>query len=143
MSAWLELEGMPNHHVNRFQRIAATRAERASPACMQAEAVAVANGDPTMIGYLCGNNFDRGFPLYVRDFNANYLALPALPSARAEGAGGDPAVVVRTIDAGPRGLYAAVVNTAPTARQVTVRLPAGAVTALASGAAVPRAGAGG
>ena len=57
--------------------------ERAGPFCMQAEAVAMANGDPTMIGYLVGNNFERGFPMYVRDFNANFLALPALPRSMA------------------------------------------------------------
>ena len=40
----------------------------------------MAHGDPTMIGYLVGCNFGRGFPQYVRNFNANFLALPALPS---------------------------------------------------------------
>ncbi len=116
--------------------------ERAGPFCMQAEAVAMANGDPTMIGYLDSNNFGRGFPLYVRDFNANFLALPALPSTRAEGACGDPAVVVRAIDAGKSGIYVSVVNTDCRERkQVRVKLPGqGLVTALASGAAVARAG---
>jgi hypothetical protein len=116
--------------------------ERAGPSCMQAEAVAMANGDPTMIGYLCGNNFGRGFPLYVRDFNANFLALPALPSKRLEGASDDAAVAVRVIDAGKQGVYVSVVNTAPTERkQVRVKLPGGgAVTALATGAAVARSG---
>ena len=112
--------------------------ERAGPFCMQAEAVAMANGDPTMIGYLVGNNFERGFPLYVRDFNANFLALPALPSKRAEGASGDPAVVVRMIDAGCNGIYVAVVNADCRERK---QVPgSGAVTALASGAAVARGG---
>jgi hypothetical protein len=116
--------------------------ERAGLFCMQAEAVAMANGDPTMIGYLVGNNFGRGFPQVVRDFNANFLALPALPSKRLEGACSDPAVVVRMMDAGKQGLYVSVVNTAPTERrQVRVKLPgAGAVTALASGLAVARSG---
>ena len=114
--------------------------ERAGAACMQAEAVAVANGDPTLIGYLCGNNFGRGFPQAVRDFNANFLALPALPSRRLEAASSDPAVVVRTIDAGKHGTYVAVVNTAWTQRQrVQIKLPSsGAVTALAAGKILPR-----
>lgn len=114
--------------------------ERAGVACMQSEALAVANGDPTMIGYLSGSNFGRGFPQAVRDFNANFLALPALPSVRLEGASSDPAVVVRTIDAGQHGTYVAVVNTTWTARTgVNIELPGrGAVTALASGAQVPR-----
>jgi hypothetical protein len=116
--------------------------ERAGPFCMQAEAVAMANGDPTLIGYLVGNNFGRGFPEYVRDFNANFLALPALPSVRAEGVCGDPAVAVRVIDAGTHGRYLSVVNTGPTERkQVRVKLPGtGVVTALATGAAVARGG---
>lgn len=116
--------------------------ERAGPFCMQAEAVAMANGDPTLIGYLCGNSFGRGFPEYVRDFNANFLALPALPSVRAEGVCSDPAVAVRVIDAGKHGRYLSVVNTGPTERkQVRVKLPGtGAVTALATGAAVARGG---
>lgn len=115
--------------------------ERAGPYCMQAEAEAMANGDPTMIGYLCSNNFGRGFPLYVRDFNANFLALPALPSRRLAGACGDPSVVVRTMDAGRGGLYASVVNTASTARQqVRIALPPGGVTALASGERMMRTG---
>jgi hypothetical protein len=118
--------------------------ERAGPSCMHAEAVAMANGDPTMIGYLCGNNMGRGFPQVVRDFNANFLALPALPSRRLEEAGSDPAVAVRMIDAGKYGLYVAVVNTAATPRkQVRVTVPGkGAVVALASGVAVTRTGEG-
>ena len=115
--------------------------ERAGPYCMMAEAVAMANGDPSLIGYLSGGNFGRGFPLYARDFNANYLALPALPSRRLpDSASSDPAVVVRTIDAGRHGTYVAVVNTGwKASRGVKVRLPGpGAVTALVRGEALPR-----
>jgi hypothetical protein len=116
--------------------------ERAGPFCMQAEAVALANGDPTMIGYLMGNNFGRGFPFYVRDFNANFLALPALPSQRVDNGCSDPAVAMRVIDAGKHGLYVSVVNTATSERrQVRVNVPGkGVVTALASGAVVARTG---
>lgn len=116
--------------------------ERAGAACMQAEAVALANGDPTLIGYLCGNNFGRGFPRAVRDFNANFLALPALPSTRLEGASSDPDVVVRAIPTKKHGVYLAVVNTAWTERrQVRLKLPGnGPVTALASGKALARTG---
>jgi hypothetical protein len=97
-----------------------------------------------MIGYLCGNNFGRGFPLYVRDFNANFLALPALPSLRIDNGCSDPAVAMRVIDAGKHGLYVSVVNTAPTERkQVRLNVPGkGTVTALASGAVVARTGEG-
>lgn len=112
--------------------------ERAGPQCMHAEALAMANGDPTLIGYLVGGNFGRGFPAYVRDFNANYLALPALPSAVVPDAASDPAVVVRRIDAGQHGTWLAVVNTWLQAKPgVTVAVPAGAVTDAVSGQAVP------
>ncbi|MDO4582963.1 MAG: hypothetical protein Q4D62_02560 [Planctomycetia bacterium] len=54
--------------------------ERAGAFCMMPEVRAMAFGDPTSIGYLTGNTFQRGFPEYVRAFNAAFLALPALPS---------------------------------------------------------------
>lgn len=109
--------------------------ERAGPHCMMAEAVAMANGDPTMIGYLSGGNFARGFPKYVRAFNAAYLALPALPSRIVQGASSDPKVVVRAIATPGHGTYLAVVNTAMTPRNgVMVSLPAGVtVTDAATG----------
>ena len=116
--------------------------ERAGPTCMLAEVTAMAEGDPTLIGYLVGSNFGRDFPQYVRAFNANFLALPALPSRRLPDASSDPAVVVRAIDAGRHGTYLAVCNTAWQDRKgVRVRLPAaGPVAALVSGDALPRAG---
>ena len=116
--------------------------ERAGPHCMMAEAVAMANGDPTMIGYLSGGNFGRGFPRYVRNFNAAFLALPALPSKVMPGASSDAGVVVRTIDAGKHGTYVAVVNTAMTDKAgVSVSLPAGGnVTDAATGKALTTAG---
>ena len=108
--------------------------ERAGPHCMMAEALAVANGDPTMLGYLVSNNFGCGFPQYVRDFNANFLALPALPSERLDGAASDPAVVVRAIRTKEHGTYLAIANTARVAREVTVQIPTGnKVQFLASG----------
>jgi hypothetical protein len=111
--------------------------ERAGPYCMLAEAQAMANGDPTMIGYLVGGNFGRGFPTYVRDFNANYLALPALPSAVVKDAASDREVVVRRIDTDKHGAWIAAVNTSLHAKQaVTVTVPAGEVTDAVTGQAV-------
>lgn len=112
--------------------------ERSGPACMMSEALAMAYGNPTQIGYLTGGNFGRGFPAYVQDFNANFLALPALPARRLEGAASDPRAAVQAMDAGEKGTYLAVVNTAPTAlTDVRVKLPGpGPVRALASGAAM-------
>jgi hypothetical protein len=109
--------------------------ERTGPACMMAEVLAVANGDPTMLGYLMGGNFGRGFPHYVREFNANFLALPALPSERLPKACDDPEVVVRAIRTPANGTYLAIVNTASRAKErVLIRLPAnGNVTEAVSG----------
>lgn len=98
--------------------------ERAGPFCMMAEARAVAYGDPTNIGYLTGNTMNRGFPSYVRNFNAAFLALPALPSTVVEGASGDPEVVVRQIKTDQHGTYYAVVNIGFTSKEVELSLPA-------------------
>jgi len=100
--------------------------ERAGPYCMLAEAHAMANGDPTMIGYLVGSNFGRGFPQYVREFNANFLALPALPSERLANASDDPEVVVRIIRTPSHGSWLAVINTGLTAKPcVRIQTPTG------------------
>ena len=109
--------------------------ERAGPACMMGEALAVANGDPTMLGYLHGGNFGRGFPQYVREFNANFLALPALPSGLLPDACADKEVVVRAIQTPGHGTFLAVVNTGSSAKSRTlIRLPAaGKVTEATSG----------
>ena len=111
--------------------------ERAGAFCMQAEALAMANGDPTMLGYLSPANFGRGFPEYVRDFNANFLALPALPSKRLEGVCENPDITVREIQTPSNGTYLSIVNTGGTAHDgVEIRIPAASgsiVTALATG----------
>ncbi|MBN1418063.1 MAG: hypothetical protein JXP34_04765 [Planctomycetes bacterium] len=116
--------------------------ERAGPYCMLAEALAVANGDPTIIGYLAGGNFARGFPRYVRAFNAAFLALPALPSERLPGASGDPEIAVRAIRTRDHGIYLAVVNTGLGAKaRARIRIPGtDAVTDAVTGASLPLAG---
>jgi hypothetical protein len=113
--------------------------ERAGPYAMMAEALAVAHGDPTMIGYLVGGNFGRGFPQYVRQFNAAFLALPALPSERLAQSSADAEVVVRAIRTPQHGTYLAVVNTGFADKQrVRIRLPgAGALSDAATGAPLP------
>jgi hypothetical protein len=96
--------------------------ERAGPYCMMGEALAMANGDPTAIGYLSGGNFGRGFPEYVRAFNSAFLSLPALPS-RVIKASDDPEIVVREITT-PNGTYYALVNTGMKAKtNVKINLP--------------------
>jgi len=110
--------------------------ERAGPFCMAAEAMAVANGDPWYIGYLSSSSFNRGFPEYVRAFNAAFMALPALPSRVLANASSDPRVVVRVIPTKGHGTYLAVVNASfGTRAGVIVRLPVdGTVTNAATGA---------
>ncbi len=97
--------------------------DRAGPYCMLAEARAVAYGDPRYIGYLNGNTMARGFPQYVRAFNAAFLALPALPSRIIANSASDPEVVVREIPTEKDGTYLAVVNTGLVSKKdVTVNI---------------------
>lgn len=115
--------------------------ERAGPYCMLAEIQAMAQGDPTMIGYLVGGNFGRGFPGHVRKFNANFLALPALPSQVVKGAADDEDVVVRRIDTHKHGTWIAVINPSLRGKQdVRVTFPAGDVTDAVTGLAVQSSG---
>lgn len=109
--------------------------ERAGPYCMLAEARAMANGNPRYIGYVWGNNYSRGFPQYVRNFNTAFLSLPALPSEVVESAASDSEVVVRKIPTEQHGTYLAVVNTGLTDKaDVTITLPqAGKVTNAVTG----------
>ncbi len=98
--------------------------ERAGPYCMMGEALAMANGDPTEIGYLSGGNFGRGFPEYVRAFNTAFLSLPALPSRVVPNAASDGEIVVREIPTQGHGTYYALVNTGLKAKSnVTLKLP--------------------
>lgn len=100
--------------------------EMAGPYSMLGEARAVANGDPTEIGYLSGNNFARGFPEYARAFNTAFLSLPALPSVVVPNASSDKEIVVRQISTPANGTYYAVVNTGLTAKKAAkIKLPKG------------------
>lgn len=111
--------------------------ERAGPWCMLAEARAVAYGDPFYLGYLTGSSFNRGFPEYVRAFNAAFLALPALPSQRLPDACADKEIVVRAIRTEKHGTYLAVVNVGYRDAQASVRMPAaGAAVDAATGEAI-------
>ena len=109
--------------------------ERAGPTIMLAEALAMARGNPTHIGYMASNNFNRTFPQYVRMFNAAFLSLPALPSEVVPNAASDPGVVVRRINAGRHGTWLAIVNPGYHSKeQVSIKLPVkGNVTNAATG----------
>ena len=115
--------------------------ERAGPFCMLAEARAVAYGDPRFIGYLSAQTFNRGFPEFVRAFNAAFLALPALPSRVVSDACDNPAVVVRRIDGGRHGVWLAVVNVGLGAVEASLKLPVvGRVSDAATGEVVAASG---
>lgn len=98
--------------------------ERVGTYQMMPEALAVAYGDPWFLGYTGGHIFNRGFPSYARRFNANYLALPALPSELVADAASDEAVVVRKIETPDKGTYLAIVNTGfEPLKSVRIQLP--------------------
>ena len=105
--------------------------ERTGPYCMWGEALAMAGGDPTEIGYLSGGNFGRGFPEYVRAFNTAFLSLPALPSRVVPSAASDTEIVVREIATQGQGTWYALVNTGLKAKtNVTLKLPGALVDAV-------------
>ena len=90
--------------------------DHAGRAVMCAEVMAMAVNDPTILGYLFGSNLDRLDAPYVREFNLNFLSLPATTSTVLLGGTCNDAVTVRrwTTSAGN---YWAVINT--TARPVS------------------------
>ena len=109
--------------------------ELAGPLSMRDEAHALAYGDPRFLGYLASGSFNRGFPEYTRKFNANFLALPWLPSVLVTNATSHTDVLVRRIDTAEFGTYLGVVNVGYYfVSNVIVQLPGtGAVFAAATG----------
>lgn len=100
--------------------------EKAGRASMMIEVEAMAHGDIANIGYLIGSCFARGFPEAAREFNLNFLALPALPSRAIADACADPEVTVRGISCkkSGQGKYFAIVHTGKTAKEnVKIKLP--------------------
>ena len=86
--------------------------DHAGRAVMCAEVMAMAVNDPTILGYLFGSNLDRLDAPYVREFNLNFLSLPATTSTVLLGGTCNDAVTVRrwTTSAGS---YWAVINVTP------------------------------
>ena len=135
-------ENAPDRDENGIVGYFVANTNLAGPYTMLGEACAMAYGDPRYIGYLSGDSYNRGFPQYVRNFNAAFLALPALPSAVVPNAANNANVIVRSIDAGEHGTYLAIVNVGFTAADnVTVTLPTtGTVTDAATGQAITATG---
>ena len=90
--------------------------DHAGRAVMCAEVMAMAVNDPTILGYLFGSNLDRLDAPVVREFNQNFLSLPATASTVLLGGTCNDDVTVRrwTTSAGN---YWAVINV--TARPVS------------------------
>ncbi len=98
--------------------------EPAGPYSMMAEALAMANGDPRFLGYLASSSFNTGFPVYMRAFHQNFLALPALPSRRADQLAEQAELAIRLIETESHGCYIAVVYTGRTSAEgLAFRLP--------------------
>jgi len=109
---------------------------------MMGEARAVAYGDPTYLGYLSSNVFNRGFPQYVRPFNAAFLALPALEGVIDTNLSSDSEVIVRKITTPSSGTYLAVVNVSFEDKiDVEITMPhSGTVTDAATGGSLTPSG---
>jgi hypothetical protein len=114
-------------------------ADPAGPYVMISEARALAFGDPYNIGYLSSNSFNRCSPGYARDFNANFLALPAMTSTVVTGAANDSEVIVRRINTPSNGTWLAIVNVGLTEKlNVQITPPVtGTVTDAVTGATIP------
>lgn len=98
--------------------------ERAGPFCMMPEVYAVAYGDPRYIGYLTGNSFQRGFPQYVRAFNAAFLTLPAIPG-RILLDDAENELIVREYRTEKHGNWYALCHLGSKPRTVRIELPKG------------------
>ncbi|MBW3635139.1 MAG: hypothetical protein KY445_01580 [Armatimonadetes bacterium] len=111
------------HSMEKSLGYIASDVEYAGPFVMLAEARAMAYGDPRYIGYLAASSFNRGFPEYVRNFNAAFLSLPALPSEILPAAATDAEVVVRSIKTPQHGTYLSIVNVGFENKNVSIKLP--------------------
>ncbi|RYG32412.1 hypothetical protein EON81_20710 [bacterium] len=126
------------HSMEKTLGYIASDVEYAGPYVMLSEARAMAYGDPRYLGYLSASSYNRGFPEFVRPFNAAFLALPALPSQVLAGASSDKEVIVRSIATPSAGTYLSVVNIGFSDKKVTITLPIkGKVVDAATGVAVP------
>ncbi len=111
--------------------------ERSGDFCMIAEVRAMAFGDPTNIGYLAGNTFQRGFPDRVQAFNAAFLALPAIRGEQIL-ADAETQKYARRYAADKHGTYYAVTNIALTAGDAVIKnLSPGTLTDCVTGEKFP------
>ena len=83
--------------------------DQAGRAAMLSELWAMAVSDPTILGYLFGSNVDRLDAPAAREFNLNFLALPAQPGRAVVGGHYGDRFTLRRWDT-PQGSYFAAIN---------------------------------
>lgn len=83
--------------------------DHAGRAVMLSELYAMAYDDPTMLAYLFTANLVRNDSTYVREFNLNYLSLPAMKGEVLVGGGWPETFTVRRYVT-DKGTYWAVIN---------------------------------
>ena len=115
--------------------------DHAGRAVVLAELYAMAYDDPTMLGYLFTANLVRNDSTYVREFNLNYLSLPALKGDVLVG-GEWPATFTVRRWVTDKGTYWAVINcdSKPWSGQVDFQTEAAQIWHTVSGDALPLSG---
>ncbi|MBR1921463.1 MAG: hypothetical protein IJ829_05610 [Kiritimatiellae bacterium] len=83
--------------------------DHAGRAVVLAELYAMAYNDPTMLAYLFTANLVRNDSTYIREFNLNYLSLPALKGEATKGGAWPDTLTVRRWVT-EKGTYWAVIN---------------------------------
>ena len=115
--------------------------DHAGRAVMLSELYAMSYDDPTMLAYLFTANLVRNDSTYVREFNLNYLSLPALKGEALVG-GEWPATFTVRRWVTDKGTYWAVINcdSKPWSGQVDFRTEAAQIWHTVSGEALPLSG---
>ena len=115
--------------------------DHAGRAVMLSELYAMAYDDPTMLAYLFTANLVRNDSTYVREFNLNYLSLPAMKGEVLVGGGWPDTFTVRRWVT-DKGTYWAVINcdSKPWSGQVDFRTEANQIWYTVSGQPLPLSG---
>lgn len=115
--------------------------DHAGRAVMLSELYAMAYDDPTMLAYLFTANLVRNDSTYVREFNLNYLSLPALKGEVLVGGGWPDTFTVRRYVT-DKGTYWAVINcdSKPWSGTVDFRTEASQIWYTVSGQPLPLSG---
>lgn len=115
--------------------------DHAGRAVMLSELYAMAYDDPTMLAYLFTANLVRNDSTYVREFNLNYLSLPAMKGEVLVGGGWPETFTVRRYVT-DKGIYWAVINcdSKPWSGTVDFRTEASQIWYTVSGQPLPLSG---